>query len=104
VCVCVCACVYVCVGGGGDADGGCDDKIVFIYPSKKQTANIPSDPSADLLALARPRFSTIASPPNDTPTRAAVMSPRTRYRIDRIARSRGNIAIDRKQPWRWRKL
>eukprot|EP00316_Scyphosphaera_apsteinii_P017548 CAMPEP_0119328786 /NCGR_PEP_ID=MMETSP1333-20130426/74236_1 /TAXON_ID=418940 /ORGANISM="Scyphosphaera apsteinii, Strain RCC1455" /LENGTH=200 /DNA_ID=CAMNT_0007337745 /DNA_START=110 /DNA_END=714 /DNA_ORIENTATION=+ len=70
----------------------------IVEPIVKHTQNIASEPSSDFLpsrpSLSLPR----ASPPKETPMMAAVMSPRTRKRMDDIATEGGEIAIERVQP------
>ena len=68
-----------------------------VQPTRKQTTNIAIEPSADFLP-SRPSLSDTVSLPKETPTTAALRSPRTRKSTAAIAIDGGAIAIVSVQP------
>ena len=68
-----------------------------VQPTEKQTTNIAIEPSADFLP-SRPSLSDTVSLPKETPTTAALRSPRTRKSTAAIAIDGGAIAIVSVQP------
>ena len=77
--------------------GGRLEKKGGLAPIMKQTQNIANEPSNDFFP-SRPSLSDTVSPPNETPMIAALMSPKTRNRIDAIAIEGGEIAMESVQP------
>jgi hypothetical protein len=59
---------------------------------QKHTSSIAMEPSA-LFLPARPSLRLTVSPPKETPTMAALRSPRMRKRIEAIVIDGGEIAI-----------